>query len=129
MFALSLAFLGPIGTWEFALLVAVGLLLFGKNLPEVGKQIGKGIVEFKRNLNQLKRQITEDSALRDARSALHDFKREVESPREMLRDMNDPVRMFDNLTNTDQATPSPSAQVEPPPSGSFLPGNPSAPTA
>lgn len=127
MFALMLAFLGPIGTWEFAVLVAVGLLLFGKNLPEVGKQIGKGIVEFKRNLNTLKRQITEDSALRDARSALNDFKREVEAPSQLLREVHDPVRMFENLTNTDQATPSPDAHVEPNPTGSFLPGNPSSP--
>lgn len=124
MFAFALAFLGPIGTWEFALLVAVGLLLFGKQLPEVGKQIGKGIVEFKRGLNQLKRQISDDAALRDARSALNDLKREVDAPRELLRNVQDPVRMFENLTNSDQATPSSAAQVEPPPAGSFLPTPP-----
>ena len=127
MFAFALAFLGPIGTWEFALLVAVGLLLFGKQLPEVGKQIGKGIVEFKRGLNQLKRQISDDAALRDARSALNDLKREVDAPRELLRNVQDPVRMFENLTNSDQATPSAAAQIEPPPAGSFLPTPPQAP--
>ncbi|MEZ5966615.1 MAG: twin-arginine translocase TatA/TatE family subunit [Planctomycetota bacterium] len=118
--SLPSAFVGPIGPWEFALIMAVGLLLFGKNLPEVGRQVGKSIVEFKRGLNQLKQQVTEDPALREARNALQDLKREVEAPRKLLSDVRDPVRMFENLTHQDLATPGPDAQHEPQPSGSFL---------
>ena len=46
----ALALLGPIGWQELLLLALVGVLIFGKRLPEVGKSIGKGIVEFKKGL-------------------------------------------------------------------------------
>ncbi|MFL5329871.1 MAG: twin-arginine translocase TatA/TatE family subunit [Gemmataceae bacterium] len=39
-----------LGTQEFLLLVVLGVLLFGKNLPEVGRSLGKMIMEFKNGL-------------------------------------------------------------------------------
>lgn len=45
-----LAFLGPIGWQELLILGVIGILIFGKRLPEVGRSIGKGIVEFKKGL-------------------------------------------------------------------------------
>jgi sec-independent protein translocase protein TatA len=44
-----LAFQMP-GFGEMLLIAAIGLLIFGKRLPEVGKSLGKGIVEFKKGL-------------------------------------------------------------------------------
>jgi len=38
------------GTWEWLVIAMIGLLLFGKRLPEVGKSLGKSIVEFKKGL-------------------------------------------------------------------------------
>ena len=35
---------------EWIIVAAIGLLLFGKRLPEVGRSLGKGIVEFKKGL-------------------------------------------------------------------------------
>ncbi len=35
------------------ILLVIGLLLFGKRLPEVGRSLGKGIVEFKKGLKGL----------------------------------------------------------------------------
>ena len=40
------------GPWEMAIIAIVALLLFGRRLPEVGRSIGKGIVEFKRGLRE-----------------------------------------------------------------------------
>jgi sec-independent protein translocase protein TatA len=41
-------FLGVIGPWQIALVVALVLLMFGgKKLPELMKGIGQGIREFK----------------------------------------------------------------------------------
>lgn len=45
-----LAFLGSIGWPEMLIIGIIGVLIFGKRLPEVGKSIGKGIVEFKKGL-------------------------------------------------------------------------------
>ncbi len=42
--------LGMPGLTEWIIIGALGLLIFGKRLPEVGKSLGKGIVEFKKGL-------------------------------------------------------------------------------
>ena len=47
----TLAFIGPIGYQELIVLAVLGLLIFGKRLPEVGRSLGKGIVEFKKGLS------------------------------------------------------------------------------
>ncbi len=44
-------FTGSFGWMEIAILAVLGVLIFGKRLPEVGKSIGKGIVEFKKGLS------------------------------------------------------------------------------
>src|SRR2546423_1166017 len=41
---------GMPGLPEWIIIGAIGLLLFGKRLPEVGRSLGKGIVEFKKGL-------------------------------------------------------------------------------
>jgi sec-independent protein translocase protein TatA len=45
-----LAFLQNFGMFEMILLGGLGLLLFGKRLPEVGRSLGQSIVEFKKGL-------------------------------------------------------------------------------
>jgi sec-independent protein translocase protein TatA len=42
--------IGMPGVTEWIIIGAIGLLLFGKRLPEVGRSLGKGIVEFKKGL-------------------------------------------------------------------------------
>jgi sec-independent protein translocase protein TatA len=42
------------------LLAGLGLLIFGKRLPEVGKNIGRGIVEFKKGLKEAESEISSD---------------------------------------------------------------------
>ena len=48
------------GPFEMMLLAGLGLLIFGKRLPEVGRNIGKGIVEFKRGLKEAESEITSE---------------------------------------------------------------------
>ncbi|MBX2851918.1 MAG: twin-arginine translocase TatA/TatE family subunit [Phycisphaeraceae bacterium] len=42
--------MGPIGWQELLILAVIGILIFGKRLPEVGRSVGKSIVEFKKGL-------------------------------------------------------------------------------
>ena len=42
--------IGMPGLTEWIIIGALGLLIFGKRLPEVGRSLGKGIVEFKKGL-------------------------------------------------------------------------------
>ena len=48
------------GPFEMMLLAGLGLLIFGKRLPEVGRNIGKGIVEFKRGLKEAETEIVSE---------------------------------------------------------------------
>jgi len=52
---------GSIGMPELILIFLVALLVFGpKKLPEIGKSIGKGLAEFKRASDDLKRTIEQE---------------------------------------------------------------------
>lgn len=43
-------------------LAAFGLILFGKRLPEVGRSLGKGIVEFKKGLKGIEEEVDQASS-------------------------------------------------------------------
>ena len=53
----TLAFWMP-GPWEMAIIAVVALLLFGRRLPEVGRSLGKGIVEFKKGLRDVQDEVS-----------------------------------------------------------------------
>jgi TatA/E family protein of Tat protein translocase len=62
MHPISLAFFenlfrGP----DLLILLALGLLIFGKRLPEVGRGLGRGIVEFRKGLKGVEDEIQEES--------------------------------------------------------------------
>jgi len=46
-----------LGPMEIAILLVIGVLLFGRRLPEVGRSLGKGIVEFKKGLKGLEDEV------------------------------------------------------------------------
>jgi len=53
--------LGMPGGAEWIVIAAIGLLLFGKRLPEVGRSLGKGIVEFKKGLKGVEEEVEQAS--------------------------------------------------------------------
>lgn len=46
-------FEGALSPTHIIVVLVVGVLLFGKRLPEIGRSLGKGLVEFKKGLNGL----------------------------------------------------------------------------
>ena len=46
-----------LGPMEMMIVLVLGVLLFGKRLPEVGRSLGKGMMEFKKGLNDLKSEV------------------------------------------------------------------------
>lgn len=50
------------GPLEMVVIGVVGLLIFGNRLPEVGKGLGKGIVEFKKGLKGVQDDIDQASS-------------------------------------------------------------------
>lgn len=79
---MQLLFLNSIGTGEFILIILVVLMLFGsKGLPDIVKNLGKGVREIKAASDEIKRDI-QNSAI------------------EMRRDMN--VPSMDELNKTSE---------------------------
>jgi sec-independent protein translocase protein TatA len=55
---------GPLGVPELIFILVLALLIFGpKRLPEIGRTIGRGMAEFRKASNDLKRTINTELAL------------------------------------------------------------------
>lgn len=48
---------------QSGLLIVLALLIFGKRLPEVGRSLGKGIVEFKRGIKGIEEEVESASSV------------------------------------------------------------------
>jgi sec-independent protein translocase protein TatA len=57
-----LAVFGLPGGGEWIILLVLGLLIFGRRLPEVGRSLGRGIVEFKRGIRGVEDDVDEEVA-------------------------------------------------------------------
>jgi|ERR1051326_4193226 sec-independent protein translocase protein TatA len=49
-----------LGPQEIIILLLIGVLLFGRRLPEVGRYLGKGLVEFKKGFKGLEDDVMGD---------------------------------------------------------------------
>ena len=52
-------------TPELMVILLIGLLLFGRRLPEVGRQVGRGFMQFKRGLRDIEGEFREVDRLAD----------------------------------------------------------------
>jgi len=66
----TLAFLANLGWMELTIIGVILLLLFGRRLPEVGRHLGQGIVEFKKGLKDVTDDIKNevDSASKESKT-------------------------------------------------------------
>ena len=53
---LALGWPGPL---EMIMLAGLGLLIFGKRLPEVGRSVGRTIVEFKKGMREVESELND----------------------------------------------------------------------
>jgi sec-independent protein translocase protein TatA len=52
------------GWMEMTVVLVVALLLFGKRLPEVGRSLGKGILEFKKGIKGIEEDVNPEELTR-----------------------------------------------------------------
>ena len=58
--------MGSLGLPEIAFIFILALLIFGpKKLPEIGRTVGKGVAEFRKATNELKRTLNTELALEE----------------------------------------------------------------
>jgi len=64
---------GPI---EVIVILVVALLIFGRRLPEIARNVGKSLTEFKRGINEAKE--AKDDVESDVRQMTDDVRKEVD---------------------------------------------------
>mgnify|MGYP006281158237 CR=1 FL=1 len=62
----SLVAMFGLGGQELLLLLVLGVLLFGRKLPDIGRSLGKTVVEVKKGLKGIEDDVSEPSAPRQA---------------------------------------------------------------
>ncbi|MFY9822939.1 MAG: twin-arginine translocase TatA/TatE family subunit [Thermoanaerobaculia bacterium] len=75
--------MGSLGLPEIGFILVLALLIFGpKKLPEIGRTLGKGMAEFRKATNELKRSVNTELALSEVPGPpeLRPRRLEMESP-------------------------------------------------
>jgi sec-independent protein translocase protein TatA len=74
-------FLQNIGFPELALILGLGVLFFGRNLPSVGRSLGKSIVEFKKGLKGIEEEIDDATTRPEAKRPASSDRLEGDAPK------------------------------------------------
>jgi Sec-independent protein translocase protein TatA len=120
MLARVFAFLPTLGFQEMFVLVLLGVLLYGRNLPEVGRKVGKTVAQLRRGMQEFKAQMDRDESVRELRDTLRETKDEVRRAGTVPRALTDPTGALRDLAReaaaeAERTTPElPETPVQPP---------------
>ena len=81
---LPFGFIGMPGPTEMMIILAIAVLLFGKRLPEVGRSLGKGIVEFKKGIHGIEEEIesvASSTSAETSHESAHEDRDEATAPK------------------------------------------------
>ncbi|MEC7585035.1 MAG: twin-arginine translocase TatA/TatE family subunit [Planctomycetota bacterium] len=93
------AFLPTIGYTEIAALLVLGVVLFGRDLPDVGRRLGKVVNNLRRGLHDFKRQLDQDENLREIREDMHKTRRDLHDATAIPRGLKNPGGALRNLAS------------------------------
>lgn len=100
---------------EWIIILIVGIILFGRRLPEVGKQVGRTIIQLRQGMQKLRDEIDLDEDFREVKetmtSAQYDLKESVEADLGVDEDTRriamEPRQLLDDLTDEARSAPAP----------------------
>lgn len=115
---------------EWIIILIVGIVLFGRRLPEVGKQVGRTIIQLRQGMQKLRDEIDLDQDLREVKDTVTDVRYDLQESADVGLDADtrriamDPQHLLEDLTDEAMSAPAPEAEVEvkdvPPPEGSLF---------
>jgi Sec-independent protein translocase protein TatA len=100
-----IAFFGTLGFSEMVTLLVVGILLFGRNLPEVGRTLGKTLAQLRRGFQDFKEQIDREADLREVKNSVKNTVQELRRVSEVPRAIANPIGLLQDLTNEALSSP------------------------
>ncbi len=104
-----LAFFDSLGWQEMFLLVVIGLLLYGRNLPEAGRNLGRVMARLKRGFDDFKRQLDREADLREMKESLKDVAKDLERAAKVPRAFGNPVQAAKTMAKDALLAPAPEA--------------------
>ena len=102
-----LGLLPSLGMQEMFVLVVIGLLIYGRNLPEAGRTLGRVAAQLRRGFNDFKDQLDRDANVSEMKSTLQSTKDEIRRVAKAHRAVTNPAGALRNLTNEALSSPLP----------------------
>lgn len=94
--------------------MVIGLLLYGRNLPEAGRTLGRVAAQFRRGLHDFKMQMDREGDLQEVKRTFQGTAAELKRVAEVPRAQLDPHRLLsDPAIEADPATATPWHQESP----------------
>lgn len=108
------AFLDSLGFQEMLVLVVIGLLLYGRDLPQAGRSLGRVIARVKRGFQEFKDQIDREADISDMKRTLQRTKEDLQRATLTPRAIANPGKALRDLTNEALSSPLPEAKAQTP---------------
>ena len=102
-----IAFFPSLGWQEMFLLLVIGLLLYGRNLPEAGRSLGRVAAQMKRGFQEFKDQMDRDGSVREFKKTFQETTGELRRVAEVPRAIANPTMALRNLANDAMSSPIP----------------------
>lgn len=100
-----IAIFPSLGWQEMFLLLVIGLLLYGRNLPDAGRSLGRVVAQLKRSFQDFKEQLDRDGQIGDVKKAISDTAREVKNVAKVPRAISNPSDALRDLTHEAMTSP------------------------
>lgn len=81
------------------MLLVLGILLFGRNLPDVGRQLGRTVANLRRGMQEFKDQMNRDESIREMRDTMRETRDELRRVGTVPRALANPGAALRDMAN------------------------------
>lgn len=84
------AILPTLGFQEMLVIIVLGVLLFGRNLPDVGRKVGRTVAQLRRGMQEFKDQMNRDDSVRELKDSFRETRDELRGATTVPRALANP---------------------------------------